>query len=117
MAKILVADDDIHIRGLIKLILNEHQIIEASDGTDAVTKFISTKPDLVLLDVIMPKMNGVEACKKIRALPEGKTAKILMMSAKTIVEMKEVEAVEADDLITKPFKPQDLKKKVQEFLS
>lgn len=116
MARILIADDESHIRNLIKLVLFDHEIIEASDGNDALNKFIANKPDVVLLDLIMPNLNGIEACKKIRALPEGRNAKIIMLSAKTLAELKDMPEIDADDLITKPFDPNMLKQKIVSML-
>ena len=117
MAKILVADDELHIRNLIKLILHEHQVIEASDGNDALNKFKADRPDLVILDLIMPNMNGIDACKKLRAMPEGRNAKIIMLSAKTLSELKDMPDIDADDMITKPFDPEELRKKIDNLLN
>jgi CheY-like chemotaxis protein len=65
MAKVLVVDDDITVREVLKVMLNCHVIMEASNGNEAVKYFKIFKPDIVLMDVMMPEMDGVEATKKI----------------------------------------------------
>jgi len=113
MVKVLVADDDANIRNLIKLVLNEHEIIEASDGSEAYDKFVANNPDIVFLDIVMPNMNGAEACKKIRAI--NKKVKIYMLSGKTLDELKDMPEMDADDLITKPFELNTIKALVEAY--
>jgi len=69
MAKILVVEDEERIRGLWKMILEDsgYQVTTAEDGPEAVEKFEREKPDLVLLDVILPKMNGIDVCRKLKS--------------------------------------------------
>jgi len=101
MAKILVADDSQFMRTTLKDILTEdgHEVIEAADGKEALEQFEAEKPDLILLDIIMPEVDGMEVLKKI-----GKTAKIIVISAvgqeKMVDDAKELGAL---DYIVKPF--------------
>lgn len=113
MAKILIADDSQFMRASLKDIFAEsgHTFIEAVNGKDALDKFEIEKPDLVLLDVIMPEIDGLEVLKKI-----SKNAKIIVISAvgqeKMINEAMELGAL---DYIVKPFEAKkviDVAKKV-----
>ena len=80
---ILVADDDEMERFLQREVLEPagFDIVEAKSGAAAVQLFAECKPDLVVLDVMMPEMNGFEACQAIRALPGGRNAPVLMATA------------------------------------
>lgn len=101
MAKILIVDDSQFMRTNLKDILTEekHQITEAADGKEALEKFETVKPDLVLLDIIMPEVDGIEVLKKI-----GKTAKVIVISAVGQEKMvDEAKALGALDYIVKPF--------------
>ncbi len=102
MSKILVVDDSSFIRTIMTNILNEGgytEIVEASTGQEAIEKYQAEKPDLVLLDIIMPDMDGMEVLQQI-----GSEAKICMVTAvgqeDMITKSKELGAV---DYITKPF--------------
>jgi len=101
MSKILIADDSTFMRNVLKDILSAkgHNLIMAENGKEALEKYNVEKPDLVLLDIIMPEVDGMEVLKKI-----GKTAKIVVISAvgqdKMVEEAKELGAL---DYITKPF--------------
>ena len=106
MAKnILICDDAAFMRMMIKDILtkNGYNVVgEAENGLKAVEKYSETKPDLVLMDITMPEMDGIEALKKIKALDPG--AKIIMCSAMGQQAMV-IEAIQAGakDFIVKPF--------------
>mgnify|MGYP001570688122 CR=1 FL=1 len=101
MAKILIADDSLFMRNVLKSILSkeDHDLIEAENGEETLKKFDSEKPDLVLLDIIMPEVDGIEVLKKI-----GKKVKVIVISAvgqkKMVDEAKELGAL---DYIVKPF--------------
>lgn len=82
MGRILIVDDTMFMRTLLKNILfsGGHEIVgEAADGTEAVAKYQDLKPDLVTMDVVMPKMNGIEALKEIKKLDPG--ARVVMCTA------------------------------------
>ncbi|MDO9539798.1 MAG: response regulator [Methanocalculus sp.] len=82
MGRILIVDDTMFMRTLLKNILfsGGHEIVgEAADGTEAVAKYQDLKPDLVTMDVVMPKMNGIEALKEIKKMDPN--AKVVMCTA------------------------------------
>jgi two-component system chemotaxis response regulator CheY len=82
MGRILIVDDTLFMRTLLKNILfsGGHDIVgEAADGDEAVAKYKDLKPDLVTMDVVMPKVNGIEALKQIRAMDPG--ARVVMCTA------------------------------------
>lgn len=99
--KILIADDSQFMRGLLKDIISAegHEIIEAENGKEALDKYEKEKPDLTLLDIIMPEVDGLEVLKKI-----GKTAKVIVISAVGQEKMvEEAKGFGALDYIVKPF--------------
>ncbi|TSC58050.1 MAG: two-component system, chemotaxis family, response regulator CheY [Candidatus Peregrinibacteria bacterium Greene0416_19] len=99
--KILIVDDSSFMRKILKDLLTAkgHTLTEAENGAEALQKFASEKPDLILLDIIMPEVNGIEVLKKI-----GKQAKIVVISAvgqeKMVEEARQLGAL---DYIVKPF--------------
>ncbi len=118
MAKILVVDDAAFMRKVIRDTLSKNgytDIHEAVDGKDAVDKYAELKPDLVLMDITMPNMDGLEALKIIRS--KDGDANIVMCSAMG-QEAMVVEAVQAGikDFIVKPFKDERLIKTVSSIL-
>jgi len=82
---ILVVDDEEYIREMLNLMLqlNGFQVEEAEDGKDALRILQSTKPDIIILDVMMPKMDGISLCKALRNTPETAKLPIIMLSGKT----------------------------------
>ena len=114
MAKILLVDDAAFMRKVIKDTLSKAgytDLHEAVDGADAVEKYNSLKPDLVLMDITMPNMDGLEALKAIRA--KDGSANVVMCSAMGQESMV-MDAVRsgAKDFIVKPFKPDRVLKKI-----
>lgn len=105
---ILIVDDDTEIRKLIAIYLENEgfETIQLANGEEAVQLLQSIDVDLILLDVMMPKMNGIEACIKIR---EKKTTPIIFLSAKS-EDLDKIQGLisGADDYITKPFNPLEL---------
>ena len=105
MKKVLVVDDDRNICELLKLYLQKEgfEIFFAFDGSEAVTVAKEKKPDIIVLDVMMPVINGWEACKLIRQFTE---VPIIMLTALDTTENK-VQGLNigADDYIVKPFEP------------
>jgi diguanylate cyclase (GGDEF)-like protein/PAS domain S-box-containing protein len=103
---VLVADDDATTRFLLKEALEREgsAVEEAADGLEAVERFASVQPDLVVLDVVMPVMDGFEACAKIRARPEGELTPILVLTGLDDVEsIRRAYEAGATDFATKPF--------------
>ena len=118
MAKVLITDDAAFMRMMIKDVLtkNGYEVAgEAVNGMDAVDKYNELKPDLVLMDITMPEMDGIQALKKIK---EGDAnAKVIMCSAMGQQAMV-IEAIQsgAKDFIVKPFQPDRILEAVQKVL-
>ncbi len=109
---ILVVDDDPLIRRLIATTLEDvsgFELVEAEDGVAAVETAAGTGPQIVFLDIDMPRMDGITACAKLRAAPETSESTIVMLTAATDdgAERRAAEAG-ADLFLTKPFSPLDL---------
>lgn len=108
--KILLADDEKDIVEFLKYNLEEEgfSVITAYDGNEALEK-LSQKPDLILLDVMMPKMDGYEVCSKIRAMNDFNNVPIIFLTAK-VAEIDEVHGLNigANDFIKKPISPKTL---------
>lgn len=115
--KILLAEDDLFTRsGLAEIFRNEgYSVVATEDGSQAVEFFLKEKPDLVLLDIMMPVMNGYEACKRIRR--ENTSVPIMFLSAKS-EEIDKVLGLElgADDYISKPFGVKEVLARVRAVL-
>ena len=113
--KVLVVDDEESILELLKYNLEKggYEVKTASDGMRAVELAKRFIPDLVLLDIMMPKMDGVETCRQIREIPQMQQAFIVFLTARS-EEYSEVAAfdVGADDYITKPIKPRALMSRI-----
>ena len=114
--KILVVDDDLHICELLKLYLeNEnYTVYVANDGQAAVETFAAKTPDLVLLDIMLPKMDGWQVCREIR---KTSSAPIIMLSAKgeTFDKVLGLE-LGADDYVTKPFEAKEVMARIKAVL-
>ena len=115
--KILVVDDDANICELLRLYLTKegYQVTVANDGEEGLEKFNAVKPDMVLLDVMMPRMDGLEVCRRIRAT--NTKIGIIMLTARS-QEMDKVTGLMtgADDYVTKPFSPAELTARVDALL-
>jgi two-component system alkaline phosphatase synthesis response regulator PhoP len=113
--KVLVVDDEEPILELLKYNLEKqgYDVRTASDGVEAVEVARKFHPELVLLDIMMPKMDGVEACRQIRAIPELVNTFIVFLTARA-EEYSEIAAfdVGADDYILKPIKPRVLMSRI-----
>lgn len=116
MKKILLAEDEKRMRFLIKdyLLANKYEVIEAENGREALDKFYEDKFDLVITDIMMPEMDGIELCEEIRMLSK---IPIIMLTAKTSDE-DEITGFNygADEYIKKPFNPQILMLRVEALL-
>ena len=114
-AKILVVDDDPEIVEILKYNLSNSgfEVKVAFNGVQAVKKSKKFRPDIILLDVMMPEMNGIEACKEIRNIDSLKKTQIIFLSARG-EDYTQIAAFEAgaDDYINKPIKPKILIKKI-----
>jgi len=117
--KILVVDDEPDIVELIAYNLKRegYQVYTASNGQEAVSTAKRIMPDLVILDVMMPKMDGIEACRILRAMPEFKSTFMVFLTARS-EEYSEIAGfnVGADDYIAKPIKPRALLSRINAIL-
>lgn len=117
--KVLVADDDVVVRELIvfRLEMSGYEVVEADDGEAAVRLAAEHRPDLVIMDVMMPALNGFEATAKLRAQPETARIPVLLLTAKAMeADVERGFAAGADDYIKKPFSPQELAAKIDALL-
>ena len=120
VARILVADDDVDIRELVEFKLSTlgHDVVAVSDGAAAVEACQAQRPDLAVLDVMMPGVSGLDAIRAIRADPALKDLPVILLTARA--QESDVETgfdSGADDYITKPFSPRELASRVQALLA
>ncbi len=114
--KILIAEDDYVSRLLLKKSITkmDHDPIETKDGKQAWDMFLEHQPDMVITDWMMPEMDGIELCKKLRSSDKKTYTYIMLLTAKDkITDLVEVFDAGADDYITKPFKPDELKSRIK----
>lgn len=117
--RILVVDDEIYIVHILdfSLGMEGYEVITALDGELALEKARTEKPDLIVLDIMMPKLDGYETCKRLKADPITKDMPVILLSAKgRNVDQKVGFEVGADDYITKPFSPRKLVERINAIL-
>ncbi len=117
--KVLIADDEPNIVISLEFLLRREgfEVLVAVDGEEALAKARAERPDLVLLDVMMPKMNGFDVCQALRADPELAAMRILMLTAKgRDTEVSKGLDLGADAYVTKPFSTKDLVVQVRSLL-
>ncbi|MBI1276817.1 MAG: response regulator [Anaerolineaceae bacterium] len=119
MANILIAEDERDIRDLIQftLMFAGHKITAAANGAEALELAPKVKPDLIMMDVRMPKMTGYEACREMKKIDEIKHVPVIFLSAKGQDEEKQT-GIDAGAVayILKPFAPDDLTRQIAEIL-
>ena len=118
-SKILVVDDEPEAVELVEFNLRQagFSVVTAADGTDALTKARANSPNLIVLDLMLPEIGGLEVCKMLRRDPATAAIPIIMLTAKA-AEIDRVLGLElgADDYITKPFSPRELVLRVKKLL-
>lgn len=117
--KILLVDDADTILMMERMILNKsgYDLITAKDGQEAIAKAVTERPDLILMDVVMPRMNGFEACKQLKQQDETKTIPIVMITTRGEEENVETGYESGcDDYITKPLNGLEVLTKVKNYL-
>ena len=119
MAKILIAEDERDIRELVNFSLQfgGFAVVQAANGAEAVEQAQKELPDLILMDVRMPKMTGYEACRQMKSMPELRDIPVVFLSAKG--QESEIQTgleAGAEEYILKPFAPDELVKQVQAVL-
>ena len=119
--KILVCDDEPHILHVVaaKLKNGGFKVITAADGEEGIKKARSEKPDIIVLDIMMPKMDGYEACKRLKTDPHTKNIPVILLTGvdqavfRTTYTQHMGMMTEADDYIAKPVEPEELTKRVE----
>jgi len=118
--KILVVDDETELLKAISILLKTsgYEVITAQDGQEGLEKAKSLSPDLIVLDVLMPKMDGYEVCRMLKFDEKYKSIPIIMLTAKVQdIDKAMGKKVGADDYITKPFETRDLVDKIKKHLA
>ena len=125
--KILVIDDDLDLQTAVKSVLESkfYQVIAALDGDKGLRKVVDERPDLIILDVIMPGKSGFEVCRELKTDPKYyffSHIPVLMLTVypddreKMHLSMREGMTMEAEDYLHKPFDPKELLNRVEELL-
>lgn len=117
--RIVLAEDDPNTRMMVKFFLQQHdyEVILATDGEEALEKIHAERPDLVILDVNMPKKDGFEVCKDMRTHMDTMFTPVIMLTAQSSIEYKlQGLSLGADDYITKPFHPAELAARIEVIL-
>ncbi|MBA7504540.1 Alkaline phosphatase synthesis transcriptional regulatory protein PhoP [subsurface metagenome] len=125
--KILVIDDDPDLQTVVKSVLESksYQVVAALDGDEGLRKVVDERPDLIILDVIMPGKSGFEVCREIKTDPKYyffSHIPVLMLTVypddreKMHLSMREGMTMEAEDYLHKPFDPKELLNRVEELL-
>jgi len=121
--KILICDDEAHIRRLIEQSLEELEdegveIVTTANGEEAIRRIEEERPDLIILDVMMPKINGFDVCERVKRDGQLRSAFVMLLTAKgQEYDRLHGERVGADRYMTKPFDPDDLLAIAREVLS
>lgn len=119
MQKILVADDDPSVREVIRFALSKagYTVVLAENGALALSQFAREQPAMVVLDILMPEMDGLEVCRRLRAEPRSAATPILFVSSRDD-EVDKIIGLEmgGDDYLTKPFSPRELVARVKAIL-
>lgn len=118
MKKVLIVDDDPRLRNLVAATLgSDYALLQAEDGQQALNIVSESRPDLLLLDVSMPKMNGFAVCEKIKLNPNTNQIKVVMITGMDSSEdIQHGREAGADAYFVKPFSPRDLLEKISETL-
>ncbi len=119
MKKILVVDDDVTLRTALARYLEKrgYQVQLAASGREAFLSFQNDPPDLVVSDVLMPEMNGLEFCKQVRSTRQGQLMPFIFLSTRDKVDDRiEGHQTGADDYLVKPFEPRELLAKIESLL-
>jgi len=118
--KILIVDDEPNIVISLEFLMQQsgYEVAIARNGEEAMEKIASFEPDLVLLDIMLPLLNGFEVCQRMRENPQWNRTKVIMLSAKgREIDVSKGIALGADAYVTKPFSTKDLIAQVQRLLA
>lgn len=118
-AKILVVDDEPAIREYLKMVLTEtgYTVLVAADGREALPVAVQEQPDLILLDIMMPHLDGIATCQQLRERPTTRNLRIIMLTAyDTQDRLEESIVAGADDFLSKPINLTELRVRVEAML-
>ena len=117
--KVMIVDDEFTIRELVELTLEpDYRVLKVDSGITALETIKKTRPDLIILDIMMPKLDGFQVCTILKSNDETKEIPIIILTAKhSIEDVKESIRADCDEYITKPFEPELLKKRVDSYLA
>jgi CheY-like chemotaxis protein len=118
--RILIADDETTVRALVKRLLGKnYSILEAENGEEAVKVAVNQKPDLILMDILMPRMDGLTACYAIKRNQATKEIPVIMLTAVDYELNRKLsqDVMGAQGYITKPFDAQTLQSIIDKFLA
>jgi DNA-binding response OmpR family regulator len=119
LRKLLIVDDEDGVRALVRMTLDNgsYEIIEACEGGEALEMARQYHPDLVLLDVMLPDISGLDVCRKLKEDPSLASTTIVMLTARAqMSDLGDAEGAGADGYFTKPFSPIALTRKVEAIL-
>lgn len=117
--KILIVEDEVNLRELVKARLeeNNYEVITVADGFNAITQSRRVKPDLIILDLMIPNIDGYAVCRVLKSTPELSNIPVIMFTARTSVDdMRRGMEMGADAYLMKPFKPEVMLAKIRELL-
>ena len=120
MRTVLVADDDEDVRELVEFKLTQAgwDVASARDGEEALARIIASPPDVAVLDIMMPKLSGLDLCREIRENPDIDEIPILLLTAKAQeADMEQGFTLGADDYIVKPFSPRELANRLEALIA
>ena len=118
--KVMVVDDSNTIRRTVETILNKtgFQVITAIDGYDALAKIAASKPDLIFIDIMMPRLDGYQTCALVKNNPAFKTIPVVMLSSKDgLFDRAKGRIVGSDQYLTKPFRRDELLEVCEQYSS
>ncbi|HMA77163.1 MAG TPA: response regulator [Candidatus Krumholzibacteriaceae bacterium] len=117
--KVLVVDDEANITQILEFSIEAegYQVVSASNGEEAIEKARKEQPNLIILDIMMPKVDGYEACRALKSNPLTKKIPVILLTAKgREIDKRLGYEVGATDYIVKPFSPSKLIEKVNQYL-
>lgn len=117
--KVLVVDDEEYIQHILNFSFSAegYQVITANDGEEAIEKAKNENPDVIVLDIMMPKMDGYEACRRLKSDPKTRNIPVILLTAKgREVDRKLGNEAGADDYMVKPFSPGRLIERVESMI-
>jgi DNA-binding response OmpR family regulator len=117
---VVVADDKLELRKLIRITFagDDCRIVEAANGLDAVRLIVSEKPRVALIDIMMPGIDGLEVCRRVRADAAVAGTRLILVTARgQQADVLEGQKAGADDYIIKPFSPENLRERVLAFFA